>query len=278
MNWEKLHNESLVVDLHTHPSLKSLLFHRNLSKKTSGKLLASLFKGGFWPFSERITFPRMEEGGVDVMLSTAYILEQGWIDDIKLIKFLFWVFSDVRKKVVDPTYFDATNGMLDEMEEQVKNYRNNLPEGARNISMAYSVTQLLDNIDRGDMSIIHSIEGAHSLNHTEAGRTMDDAIMSDPEAIEVELLNNLEHFFNRGVAYITLAHFYPNQVVSPVFPYPDYGLKHLDWKEALGRWDMNEGLTGIGEKVVEKMLDLGMLIELHSYGKEANIRHSGPPQ
>jgi len=262
MNWEKLHNDSLVVDLHTHPSLKSLLFHRNLSKKTSGKLLASLFKGGFWPFSERITFPRMEEGGVDVMLSTAYILEQGWIDDIKLIKFLFWVFSDVRKKVVDPTYFDATNGMLDEMEEQVKNYRNNLPEGARNISMAYSVTQLLDNIDRGDMSIIHSIEGAHSLNHTEAGRTMDDAIMSDPEAIEVELLNNLEHFFNRGVAYITLAHFYPNQVVSPVFPYPDYGLKHLDWKEALGRWDMNEGLTGIGEKVVEKMLDLGMLIDI----------------
>jgi len=63
MNWEKLHNDSLVVDLHTHPSLKSLLFHRNLSKKTSGKLLASLFKGGFWPFSERITFPRMEEGG-----------------------------------------------------------------------------------------------------------------------------------------------------------------------------------------------------------------------
>ena len=262
MNWEKLHNESLVVDLHTHPSLKSLLFHRNLSRKTSGKLLASLFKGAFWPFSERITFPRMEEGGVDVMLSTAYILEQGWIDDIKLIKFLFWVFSGVRKKVVDPTYFDATNGMLDEMEEQVENYRNNLPEGARNISMAYSVAQLLDNIDRGDMSVIHSIEGAHSLNHTEAGRTMDDAIMSDPEAIEVELLNNLEHFFNRGVAYITLAHFYPNQVVSPVFPYPDYGLKHLDWKEALGRWDMNEGLTEIGEKVVEKMLDLGMLIDI----------------
>ena len=261
-DWNKLHFENPVVDLHTHPALKSLLFHRNLGRKKKRWLLAALYKGDFWPFSERITFPMLQKGGVDVMLSTAYILEQGWIDDIKLIKFLFWMFSGIRKKVVDPTYFDGTNMMLDEMEEQVENYRKNLAEGDRNVSMAYSVSQLNENMDRGDISIIHSIEGAHSLHHTEAGRTFDDAIMSHPEAIEVELLNSLDHFFNRGVSYLTLAHFYPNQVVSPVFPYPDYGLSHLDWQEALGRWDMNEGLTGVGEKVVEKMLDLGMLIDI----------------
>ena len=63
MNWKELHDESLVVDLHTHPALKSLLFHRNLGRKKKRWLLAALIKGGFWPFSERITFPHATKGG-----------------------------------------------------------------------------------------------------------------------------------------------------------------------------------------------------------------------
>jgi len=244
-----------VIDLHAHP-LKSLLFHRNLGREKKGRL-ATLCEGGFWPFSERVTFPMLEKGGVDVMFSTAYILEQGWIDDIKLIQWLFWLFPSIRKQIVDPTYFNATNMMLDEMERQVEKYK-----GGRNVSMAYSADQLVGNMNRGDISIIHSIEGAHSLNHTEAGRTMSDVIMSDPIDIEKELMKNLEHFFNRGVAYLTLAHFYPNHVVSPVFPYPEYGMKHMKWKEMFGRWDMNEGLTETGGRVVEKMLEMGMIIDI----------------
>ena len=61
-DWNKLHFENPVVDLHTHPALKSLLFHRNLGRKKRRWLLAALIKGGFWPFSERITFPMLEEG------------------------------------------------------------------------------------------------------------------------------------------------------------------------------------------------------------------------
>ena len=37
---------------------------------------------------------------------------------------------------------------------------------------------------------------------------------------------------------------------------------HMKWKDALGKWDMNKGLTSTGEKVVEKMLELGMLIDI----------------
>ena len=262
MNWEELHNKATVFDWHTHPALKSMLFHRNLGRKKRRRWLAAFYEGSFWPFSERITFPMLEKGGVDVMMSTAYILEQGWIDDIKLIKWLFWLFPSVRKAVVDPTYFDGTNAMLDEMETQVEDYKKSKKESDRNVSMALSVDQLLANLEAGDISIVHSIEGAHSLQHIEGGRTLDDTIMSDPEAIEVELLNSLEHFFDRGVAYLTLAHFYPNLCVSPIFPYPEYGLKHFKWKELLGRWDMNEGLTEVGVKVVEKMLELGMLIDV----------------
>ena len=260
MSWENTHKDATIVDLHTHSTLKSFMFNRDLG---GGKrrLLARFFAEGFWPFSERITFPKLEEGDVDVVLSTAYILEQGWIDDIKLIKFLLWLFRGVRKKLVDPTYFDATNAMLDEMENQVKAYNEKRPEESRPVSMALSVNELLANIERGDISIVHSIEGAHSLHGELGKRKVEDAVALQP-LIEKEILDNLEHFYNRGVAYITLAHFYPNHVAPPVFPYPEYGSGHMDWKKALGRWDMNQGLTSIGKKVVQTMKDMGMLIDI----------------
>ena len=236
------------------------MFNRDLGGKKR-RILARFFGEGFWPFSERITFPKLEEGGVDVALSTAYILEQGWIDDIKLIKFLLWAFRGVRKKLVDPTYFDATNNMLDEMENQVEAYNKKRPEESRPVSMAFSVNELLANIERGDISIIHSIEGGHCLNGELGKKRVEDATAVRP-LIEKEILDNLEHFYNRGVAYLTLAHFYPNHVAPPVFPYPEYGSGHMDWKKALGRWDMNQGLTSIGKKVVQSMKDMGMLIDI----------------
>tara|TARA_R110000824_G_scaffold14985_7_gene63405 strand:- start:5113 stop:6366 length:1254 start_codon:yes stop_codon:yes gene_type:complete len=260
MSWENTHKDATIVDMHTHSTLKSFMFNRDLG---GGKrrLLAKFFSEGFWPFSERITFPKLEEGGVDVVLSTAYTLEQGWIDDIKLIKFLLWAFRGVRKKLVDPTYFDATNAMLDEMENQVKAYNEKRLEESRPVSMAFSVDELLANIERGDISIIHSIEGGHCLNGELGKRRVEDAVAVKP-LIEKEILDNLERFYNRGVAYLTLAHFYPNHIAPPVFPYPEYGSGHMDWKKALGRWDMNQGLTSIGKKVVQSMKDMGMLIDI----------------
>ena len=261
MDWKDLHHNSTIVDLHSHPSLKASVFHRDIGS-TKTKFLPKLFKEKFWPFSGRVTFPKMEEGGVDVLLSTAYILEQGWIDDISLIKWLFWLFPSVRKKIVDPSYFDATNNMMDDMESQISSYNTNRDEAARHATLATDTGELAAAIAAGDMCVIHSIEGAHSLQGDEAGKVMSDEIMSHPEAIEVEVLNNLEYFFNRGVAYLGLAHFYPNCCVSPVFPYPEYGAKHLKWREILGRWDETEGLTPLGVKIVEKMLDMGMLIDI----------------
>ena len=97
MDWKELHHESTVVDLHSHPSLKSSVFHRDIgSNKT--KLLQKFFREKFWPFSGRVTFPKLEQGGMDVLLSTAYVLEQGWIDDMSLVRKLFWLFPKVKKK------------------------------------------------------------------------------------------------------------------------------------------------------------------------------------
>jgi membrane dipeptidase len=261
MNWLELHKTTPVVDLHSHSMLKAEIFNRNLSNR-NGKRLAKWFKESFWPFSVRATFPKVDEGGVDVLLSTAYVLEQGWIDDISIIDRLLWFTPSVRKKIVDPTYFDATKNMLDGMETQVDNYNNTLPDGNRKMAVASCPADITASIENGDISIVHSIEGAHSLQGTESGKTGLDNIMSHPEDIETEVLNNLEYFYNRGVAYLGLAHFYPNLCANPVFPYPEYGAKHMDWRKALGQWDETKGLTPLGLKVADRMLDLGMLIDI----------------
>ena len=260
MNWQDIHNESTVVDLHTHSTLKSYMFNRELGGNKR-RLLGKFFAEGFWPFSERITFPKLEEGGVDVALSTAYILEQEWIDDIKLIKFLLWMFRGVRNKLVTPTYFDATNGILDEMENQVKKYSETRAEDSRPVSMALSPSELAENMEKGHISIVHSIEGAHSLNGELGAKKVEDVTAID-QFLQAEIIANLEHFHKRGVAYLTLAHFYPNHVAPPVFPYPEYGSGHMNWKKALGKWDMNKGLTVIGKKVVQTMLDMGIIIDI----------------
>jgi membrane dipeptidase len=267
MNWKELHKKSTVVDLHSHSMLKRSIFNRDLSRR-EGKWLAKWFKESFWPFSERATLPKIDEGGIDVILSTAYVLEQGWIDDISLIDWLLWLTPSVRKRVVEPSYFDATVAMIEGMESQIDAYNESAPEESREIKVAYSPQEILENIDQNIISVVHSIEGAHSLQGNISGKhTIDQAISSseiitDWDHSKKEILENLEHFHRMGAAYLGIAHFYPNHCVDPVFPYPEYGSKHMDWRKALGKWDETTGLTDIGFEVVEKMLDLGMIIDV----------------
>jgi len=256
MSWQDTHKEAIIFDWHNHATLKNFLFDRGMDGKRGWRLLSNLFKRSFWPFSERNTFPKIEEGGVDVLLSTCYIPEAGWAEDQKLIAFVKWLFPSMRKRVFDPTYFDATNAMMDKIEKEIEDY-----EGR--FKLVTNTKALRKSIEDGYISVVHSIEGAHSLHGELCKKKVEDATAIKP-LLENEILSNLEHFYNRGVAYITLAHFYDNHVVHPVFPYPEYGIKSSNWKSLLSvsRWDMNKGLTPIGKKVVQTMKDMGMLIDI----------------
>ena len=268
MDWKKLHDESVVVDLHSHPSLKSALFKRDIGS-SKRKILQRVMKEKFWPFSGRVTFPMLEKGGVDVLLSTAYILEKGWIDDMSLIKWLFWLFPSVRKKIVEPNYFQATINMLDDMESSVDKYNNNRNnfdfwnKNAREIRVVKNSKELKKSVRDGAISIVHSAEGAHSLQGDVCKKGYSDKdIQNTTPEMEEEVLANLVALHNRGVAYLCIAHFYPNRCAYPVFPYPEYGSSHLDWRVVTGEWDETKGLTPLGKRVVEKMLELGMLIDI----------------
>ena len=259
MSWKNLHEQSLIFDWHNHGTLKNFLFDRSLDGKES-RFLTRLFKRAFWPLSERNTLPKMEEGGLDVVLSTSYIPEIEWVDDQKLIKFLKWLYPSVNKRVFQPTYFDATNAMMDRMEKEVDDY-NAISMSERQFKFVKNIKELEQAVADENLAMIHSVEGGHSLNGELAKKRVGEATAVKP-LIENELMENLEHFYNRGVAYLTLAHFYPNHLVSPVFPYPEYGIKRSNWKNLMAGWDMNKGLTSIGKKVVQAMKEMGMIIDI----------------
>ena len=263
MSWEKLHRESKVVDLHNHSVLKKFLFNRDLSGNNT-KFLSKLFKRAFWPFSERSNFPLIKKGGLDVVLSTCYIPEVEWLDDQPLVKLALAASPSTRKRVFNPSYFDATVAMMDCMEKEILNYQGvEVPDedNPNLIKLAKNKNELLDCLANRNVAMIHSVEGAHSLQGAECGKREGES-NPDSSVVENEILKNLEYLFDRGVAYLTLAHFYPNKAVSPVFPYPTYGISRSNWKHLLAGWDMNKGLTAIGAKVVNRMLELGMLIDV----------------
>lgn len=80
--WKQLHfHKSKIVDLHAHPSLKASIFNR---------LLTSRFRASrsFDPFSVRTDFPKLKDGGVDVLLTTVYAPEKGIFDECTYLKII----------------------------------------------------------------------------------------------------------------------------------------------------------------------------------------------
>jgi microsomal dipeptidase-like Zn-dependent dipeptidase len=232
MDANELHFDSTVVDLHCHSAIKASIFHRNMGSAKE-KFLMGLFKRKFWPLANRTTFPRLVEGGLDVMLSTAFIPEGGWYEDMSLAKWLIKLAPNVRKEIYEASYFDATMNVLDEMEEQAAQW-NETPEPAvnifgepmadrRKIAVCKSVSDLDKALEDGSLALVHSVEGAHSLQANSAQPKPHDIDITHEEKLNTAL-TNLEHFYNKGVAYLTLAHFYENDCAPPVFPWPEYAL------------------------------------------------------
>ena len=230
--WKPIHESAFIVDLHAHPSLKVSLFKRALTTR----LRASR---SFDPFSVRTDFPKLRAGGVDVLMSSIYAPEKGIYQECNVLRLLRYLMPLTWKKVFGRPHFDVTLEMLEVMEDAVAS-----SSAAR---MARSVGELDAILSEGGdrpVAVVHNVEGGHSLDKD---------------------LHNLDRFFERGVAYLTIAHFYRNEAVHPVFPYPE-SVQLLGCFQ--GGRDLSLGLTEFGEQVVERMVELGMILD---------ISHCTPP-
>ena len=259
----KLHRQSHVVDWHTHLSLKTAIFHRDLSKDYKRKI----FGRSFWPLASRADFPKMFDGGVNVSLSVCYIPELEWADDLPIIKILRWLRPSVWKSLFGAkTYFDASINAFDDVENQIKNF--NLKSESQKVVFCRTPDALKNNTKSNNLCVVHAVEGAHSLQgeylekYYNPTRTRQQGSAWSSSFAENELLGNLEHLHQRGGAYLTLAHFYPNYVANPVFPYPEYASKFARWRKMLSSWNSCNGLSELGEVVVRRCFELGMIVDI----------------
>lgn len=238
--WQTIHTKATVLDLHAHPSFNVSLFNR---------LITSHFyrsRSAFDPFSVRTNLPTLQKGEVDILLSVIYAPERGIFDECRLLRILRFFMRPTWNKIYGRPYFDVTSQMLDEMENALQTSID--PDTGKPLAQfAHSVAeldQIIHQTTPHPIAFIHAIEGGHCID----GK-----------------IENLVTFFERGVAYLTLAHFFANEIVHPVFPWPEYIQKFGCFRSER---DLTLGLTPFGEQVVEKMVELGMLID---------VSHCTPP-
>ena len=223
-----LHDRSLVADWHIHPSLKTCLWNRTLSKRHKPG-------GAMNPFSMRADLPKLREGGVNVLLSSIYLPERDLLSDCRPLKVLRHIAPRRIKRLFEGSQYGRTIEMIDQFERVVQQAE--LDDGAR-MEIAKSASELNAVLQRGNIAALHAIEGAHSLDGN---------------------LAHVQKLFDRGICLMTLAHFYYNGVAYPVDGVPP-SVKILGcFKHPK---DLSKGLTDFGRQVVEEMLRLGMLVDL----------------
>jgi len=113
-DWEQIHFDSTLIDLHSHPSLKISLFHRTLTSHLYPSSRA------FDPFSVRTDYDRLRRGGVDAMLSVVYAPEKGIFDECRILRILRHFMPRVWNKVYARPYFDVTMQMMEEIEKDIE--------------------------------------------------------------------------------------------------------------------------------------------------------------
>ena len=268
-NWLDIHRDATVVDLHTHPSLKMRFTIRH-------HVAARRFRTAprVSPTSLRTAFDRLKAGGVNVLFSGLVASERQFAEDMKgstIDGQLLKANEFFKRRNVSP--FERILKQLKRTEKKVEDYNNSLlrkndPDRYPMVEIARKFSDLEKVLKRGSIAMLHSLEGAHALDDDtivkiQAGRENYEADRGSEADVERCILQNIETLADKGLAYMTLGHFYPNEVAATTFSYPQRvaaQVRDNRWKWA---WrDPTLGLTKVGEAAVETMLDKGMLIDV----------------
>ena len=259
-------DEFSIVDLHCHPSLKMFLLGKRIWKRT--------FPGpGANPLTMQITTNELRRGRVRGMLCAHYIPE-GALAQQTALKYLYpaiklFAPGQLEKlEYQDASNFTQVNFMMDDLEAQL--HRANQVQCAVRFVVPRNYAEFEQAIMDGCIPVAHAIEGAHALGrnfpltaikcgHPPEASPQTGAMHGDA----AYYVRNLEALKARGLCMITLSHFFENDLSFPV-----EGIAP-DTKKTIGlHWDYHpkdgcdRPLTEIGEIVVRRMLDIGVIVDL----------------
>ena len=179
----------------------------------------------------------LEKGGVKVLWSSLHIPEQEYFQ-CKLIRLAAHLFHGGRM-LLRRNAWECLLAMMAEMERQVARADNRF-------GVARSNADLDQIVAASKTAIVHTVEGGHVLG---AGLGGDDL---------AGRLARLEELARRGVASLTLAHLFPNDLAGHAEGIPEDQRKFPICPLDTGV-DLSRGLTATGRAVVERMVELRMI-------------------
>ena len=215
-----------LTDIHAHPAMNAFLWGRDLRRH--------YWTGHhFNPLASLTDFKMLEKGGVKVLWSSLHIPERQYFD-CWYIKLAAHLFSGGRK-LLKRNAWECLLLMATKMEEQVGR------SGDR-FEMAGSNKELDDVLKAGKTAIVHTVEDGRVL-----GAGFDDPTEDD-------WLARVDELARRGIASITLAHLFPNELAGHT-----EGIPEKQRKSRLcplhTKVDLTRGLEDLGETVVRRMVD-----------------------
>ena len=219
-----------VFDLHSHPSMKAYMFQQRFWKTHEAK-------PGMSPTSLVADVDALVNGGTGVFLCTCYVLERQFFSDVVPLRVLSkmhphpYHMATASLNVLAMEYLDKAEEMVAEANRQ----RGNIVELAKGYSDIKRI------VGEGKLCMVHAMEGAHHL----AGNI---ALVDD--------------FFNRGVCMMTVPHLYPNEAGGCVDIF-DF-LRNSWWLKGSfsKKYQDDAGLSPWGHELVEKLLDVGIIVDM----------------
>jgi membrane dipeptidase len=213
-----------LTDIHVHPAMNAFFWDRDLRRHyfTYKK---------FCPLASLSDFQMLEEGNVKVIWSVLHVPEEDYFRN-PAIRLLGHVTKGGRT-MLKLNAWDAMLRMMSEMEWQVAR------TGGK-FTVARTYAELEEAIAAEKRAVIHTVEGGHMLS---AGLADGDV---------ASRLTRLETLARRGVASLTIAHLFRNDLAGHSECIPPEQHKILFWRLDTGV-DDSLGLTKTGKEVVKAM-------------------------
>ena len=219
-----------LTDIHAHPAMNAFLWDRDLRRH--------YWTGdAFDPLASLSDFKMLKQGGVKVLWSSLHVPEAAYFHNPPI--WLLAHFTKGGRSLLKLTAWECLLRMLDGMERQVA-------RADDDFQVARSNAELDAARAAGRTAIVHTVEGGHVLG---AGL---------PEGDRDGRLARLEQLAEHGVASLTLAHLFPNDLAGHAEGIPADQHKILFWRLET-EVDLSRGLTDTGRAVVERMVELRMI-------------------
>ncbi len=274
-------NPQYIVDIHTHTSMKMNIW----GKKFWNRHWPVWGDGLLSMFGAQVDYYQLTCKHVGVMVVAhdlpvgAMRRKFGFLSQV--LRVLNWLFDKMEHE--DFSNFTQINKIINLFEEQI--YITNRKLGSETFVIARSYQELVNAGARGKIVFVHSIEGSHALGRNippkkskfkRKIRKIHNPIQGGMQlgATDQRYINNLVALKHRGVCMLTLAYLFKNELsdcVEGIAEYPKVNSFQYKWRYTPNDPALNIGLSPLGIEVVNKMLEIGMIIDL-THSTEATRR------